>query len=83
MKIIHISTINNIDGTIDIDICIVKDKKIKKYTYHLGSEYGARKFHSFYRRGFHGRALQTLNQFKIKIFGDISRISCNPEKNNE
>jgi len=68
MKIIHRSTIKNVDGVIDIDICIVDDLKFKKYTYHLGSEYAARKFHKLYRksRSTHGKALAVLNKFKIR-----------------
>ena len=66
MKIIHRSTIKNCDVVIDIDICIVDDLKFKKYTYRLGSEYAARKFHALYKKGYHGRALVILNKFKIK-----------------
>ena len=66
MYLVHKSTIKNTDGVIDIDICIVDDLKFKKYTYHLGSEYAARKFHTLYRKGHHGRALVILNKFKIK-----------------
>jgi hypothetical protein len=66
MKIIHRSTIKNVDGVIDIDICIVDDLKFKEYTYRLNSEYAARKFHSLYRKGYHGRAMVILNKFKIK-----------------
>jgi len=66
MKIIHQATIKNCDGVIDIDILIVDDLKFKKYTYHLNSEYAARKFHMLRRKGYHGRALEVLNKFKIK-----------------
>jgi hypothetical protein len=57
------------DGIIDIEIYIIEEKKTcRKYTYHLQSEYAARKFHQFYSKGrkFHSKALAILNKFKIK-----------------
>ena len=75
MKIIHRSTIKNVDGVIDIEILIVDDLKFKKYTYHLNSEYAARKFHTLRRKGYHGRALNVLNKFKIKEENNAGKTS--------
>lgn len=70
MYLIHKSTIKNSDGVIDIDVIVVNEKtmKPKQYTYHLSSEYAAKKFHSLYTKGkkLHGTALNLLNKFKIK-----------------
>jgi hypothetical protein len=67
MYLIHISTIKNTDGIIDITVHIVKDHKSKRYDYRISSEWAAEQFHKFYRKGrkFHGKALQYLNKFKI------------------
>lgn len=68
MHIQHNATIDNRDGIIDVDIFIVNDGKSKRYIYHLQSEFAVRKFDRLYRKGkpFHGKALNILNQFKIK-----------------
>jgi hypothetical protein len=70
MYLVHKSTIQNPDGVVDIEVLIV-NKEIKKYTYHLSSEWAARKFHYLYQKGrtTHGRALALLNKFKIKDEG--------------
>ena len=67
MHLIHEATIKNPDGVIDIHLYIVNDH-IKKYTYHLESEFAARQFHFLYRKGkgMHGAALKILNRFKIR-----------------
>ncbi len=67
MYLIHISTIKYPDGLIDISIYIVRDKKAKKYTYTLSSEFFAEKFHKLYRKNklLHGKALAILNKNKI------------------
>jgi len=36
----------------------------KGYTYYLTSEYAYRKFIGYYIKGYYGKALKTLNQFK-------------------
>lgn len=68
MYLIHRGTIKNTDGVIDVEVSIVKDKKVNTYNYHLSSDHAAEKFHAFYRKGrdFHGKALAILNKFKIK-----------------
>ena len=68
MYLIHLSSIKHIEGTIDIDVFIVNEKKAKKYTYTLPSEFFAEKFHKLYKKGkkFHGKALTILNKSKIK-----------------
>lgn len=66
MKIKHKATVKNFDGTIDIDIIVINNQSFKNYSFHLTSEYAARKFHALYRKGYHGKALTTLNNFKIK-----------------
>jgi hypothetical protein len=70
MYLIHKSSVKNPDGVVDIEVLIV-NKEIKKYTYHLSSEWAARKFHHLYRKGkaTHGKALAVLNKFKIKEEG--------------
>lgn len=68
MYLVHRSTIKNPDGVIDIDISIVDREKIHSYTYHLRSEWAVEKFNWLYKksRKTHGKALEILNQFKIK-----------------
>lgn len=73
MYLIHESTIKNTDGVIDISVIVVSKltggyKKMKRYTYNVSSEFAARQFHSLYKKGrkLHGKALNVLNQFKLK-----------------
>ena len=70
MKLILESCIKNPDGTIDIGVFIQNEKVEipKRYTYHLNSEYWARKFNQLYSLGKkgHGRALQILKTHKIE-----------------
>jgi hypothetical protein len=68
MHIIHESTVKHPDGVIDISLFVINEpKNIKKYTYHLKSEYIARRFHMYIKkgRGFHRTALALLNKHKI------------------
>jgi hypothetical protein len=68
MHLIHEATVKHPDGVIDISLWVVNDNnKLKKYTYHLGSEYIARRFHTYYKkgRGLHRTALALLNKHKI------------------
>lgn len=68
MKLKHRSTIRNFDGTIDIDVAVINKSEFnfKCYSYHLASEFAARKFHQMYRKGYYGKALTILNKFNIK-----------------
>jgi len=68
MYLQHLSTVKHSDGLIDIDVIIINEKRSKKYTYTLSSEFLARKFHNLYQKGkgCHGRALTILNKSKIK-----------------
>ena len=68
MHLIHLSTIKQIEGTTDIDVFVVNEKKAKKYTYTLPSDFLAKKFHKLYKKGkkFHGKALTILNKNKIQ-----------------
>lgn len=69
MYLRHLSTVKE-NGVIEIEVAVINDeeRKFKKYTYVLASQYAAEKFHSLYRRGksCHGKALAILNKFKIK-----------------
>ncbi|MFA5208217.1 MAG: hypothetical protein WC428_06270 [Candidatus Paceibacterota bacterium] len=69
MKLILESCVKNPDGIIDISVFIqnIKQDVPKRYTYHLASEYQARRFNTFYRKGkkLHGKALQILKQWNI------------------
>ena len=67
MHLIHEATVKNPNGVIDIHLYIVNDK-IRRYVYHLSSEWAARKFFFYYKKGrrLHGTALSYLNKFKIK-----------------
>ncbi len=67
MHLIHEATTKQPDGIIDIHLYIVNDK-IRKYVYHLSSEWAARMFQFYYKkgRGLHGVALALLNRYKIK-----------------
>jgi hypothetical protein len=47
----------------------IVDKRVRRYTYVIGSEYMVRTFENFYRRGFYGKALSVLNKFKEKPIG--------------
>ena len=70
MKLILESCIKNPDGIIDISVFIQNEKVEvpKRYTYHLNSEYQARRFNTLYQKGTktHGRALQILKQWNIR-----------------
>ena len=48
------------DGVYELNVMIEE----KRYTYYLRSEYAYRRFLTYYRKGHHGKALKTLNQFK-------------------
>lgn len=74
MYLIHEATVKHPDGVIDVTVVIVNTDKEgrkvpKRYTFSLKSEYAARKFHSFYRKGklYHGKALTKLKQNQIKL----------------
>jgi len=69
MYLIHKSTIKDYNGVIEISVCIVNEyDNFKKYVYNLSSEYAARRFFFYFRKGkqFHGLALSILNKFKIE-----------------
>jgi hypothetical protein len=69
MHLIHLATAKNSSGIYDISVLIVNSpESIKKYDYQIPSEYHVRKFERYYHkgRGFHGVALKTLNENKIK-----------------
>jgi hypothetical protein len=69
MHLIHEATVKHPDGVIDISLFVVKEPdNIKRYTYHLKSEYISRRFEMYYKkgRGLHGTALALLNKHKIK-----------------
>jgi hypothetical protein len=70
MKLILESMIKNPNGVFDISVFIQNQHEIvpKSYTYHLDSEYWARKFSELYHVGIkcHGKALQILKTHKIE-----------------
>ena len=69
MYLMHESTIRQPNGIIEITVGIVNESEnCKKYTYRIGSEYKARRFHNLYRksRKLHGKALAILNESNIK-----------------
>jgi hypothetical protein len=75
MELKHISTIKQPDGVVEVEVVVVNESnRVKRYTYYLSSEWGAREFHRFYRQGrkLHGKALAVLNAFKIKDPKDIT-----------
>lgn len=67
MHLIHEATVRQPDGIIEISLYIVNDK-IRPYTYRLTSEWAAKRFEFYYKKGkgLHGCALAILNKFKIK-----------------
>ena len=67
MHLIHESTIKQPNGVIEISVIVI-DKVARPYTYALSSQFAVDKFEHLYRknRKLHGRALTTLNKFKIK-----------------
>lgn len=70
MHLIHLSTVKQPDGIIEVEIIIVdpENQRKKTYTYYLGSEFAYHKFYNLYKKGrkLHGYALAQLNKFKIK-----------------
>jgi hypothetical protein len=76
MHLIHLSTIKQTDGTIDIDIYIVNGLTIKPYSYSLTSQYDVELFHQYYKRGkgFHRSALTVLEQYKMTREQKLEKI---------
>jgi hypothetical protein len=82
MYLIHKATIKHTNGLFEVDVLVVKERKIYDYSFFFNSEIPINKFHSFYKQGrkLHHLAMRILRyenvsyELKTKGFTSIKTV---------